>query len=147
MNAGQYIVAACEKLARQEMNGSSRPRAQARSLEILDRSLPPATVGESYGHQLTASGSEPPYTWSVQSGSLPDGLSLSAGGTIGGKATTEGTSDFRVQVTDAQSATASQFLSLTVQAAGSESEQARGFFTGRHLIAACEKLRAGMLSR
>ena len=47
--------------------------------------LPTAEVGVTYSQTLAASGGTPPYTWSVTSGSLPEGLSLdSSTGIISG---------------------------------------------------------------
>ncbi len=56
-----------------------------------------------------------PYSWSVASGSLPNGLSLaSATGVISGTPTSMNTYLFTVQVTDDLSATAQKELSITV---------------------------------
>jgi hypothetical protein len=41
--------------------------------------LPAATVGKSYSYQLTEAGGVPPFSWSVSSGSLPQGLTLNSG--------------------------------------------------------------------
>src|SRR4029077_4901835 len=58
-----------------------------------------------------------PYTWSITSGTLPTGLSLvSSTGVISGTPTGIGTSNFTVQVTDANSLASAQPLSLTVVA-------------------------------
>jgi hypothetical protein len=67
-------------------------------LAIMNPSLPSAAVGSSYSVQLTASG-DPPLTWSVSSGSLPAGLSLSTAGLISGTPTASGTSGFTIRVT------------------------------------------------
>ncbi|TVR63748.1 MAG: hypothetical protein EA422_08630, partial [Gemmatimonadales bacterium] len=48
--------------------------------EITTSSLPDGTVDESYSATLQASGGEAPYRWTLASGSLPVGLSLSTGG-------------------------------------------------------------------
>lgn len=55
-----------------------------------------------------------PYSWSLVSGSLPDGLGLAPGGIISGTPTVAGTFDFTVNVTDAQSATAQKALAITI---------------------------------
>jgi len=54
-------------------------------LAIVTTSLPNGTVGAPYSALLVATGGISPYNWSITSGSLPAGLTLSAStGTIGG---------------------------------------------------------------
>ena len=85
------------------------------SLSIADTSLPNATFGVAYSKALMAIGGLPPYTWSITSGSLPDGLSLnSATGVLNGTSTTAGIANFTVQVTDANTTTASKALSISI---------------------------------
>ncbi|WP_374089793.1 N,N-dimethylformamidase beta subunit family domain-containing protein [Methylomicrobium lacus] len=73
----------------------------AASLAVTTTSLPGGAVGLAYSASLAASGGTPPYTWSLTSGTLPNGLSLNPGtGAITGTPTTAGTSNFTVQVTD-----------------------------------------------
>ena len=69
---------------------------------VVDQaSLPEATKGIAYSTTLTATGpATGPLTWTVASGTLPAGLSLSSGGVISGTPTTVGSSPFTVQVTD-----------------------------------------------
>jgi large repetitive protein len=69
-----------------------------------------------YGYTLTESGGTSPFTWSVSSGSLPAGISLSPDGNLSGTPTATGTSSFTVQVTDANGRTAAQATSITVSA-------------------------------
>jgi len=66
---------------------------------------------------LTAVGGVPPYTWTITSGSLPAGLSLSSAGLISGTASVAGTSSFTAQVTDSASSTVSAGFSITIAAA------------------------------
>ena len=73
-----------------------------------------ATIGSNYSFDLSAIGGQPPYTWSVISGSLPAGLTLSSGGVISGDATTAGTGLFSVQLTDLSGNQASKSFSLLV---------------------------------
>ncbi len=84
-------------------------------LSITSTSLPQGTVGAAYATSLSASGGTTPYTWTLQSGTLPAGLSLnSSNGLISGTPTAGGMSSFTVRVTDAASATATKSLSVTI---------------------------------
>ncbi len=69
-----------------------------------------------YSDTLTESGGTAPFTWSVSSGSLPAGISLSADGTLSGTPTAIGTSSFTVKVTDANSQSATQATGITISA-------------------------------
>ncbi len=70
------------------------------ALSITTTTLPSLRTGTNYSTSLDASGGVRPYSWSLVSGSLPPGLSLSAAGFISGIPTSAGTSDFTVQVSD-----------------------------------------------
>src|SRR5206468_251937 len=72
------------------------------------------TVGTTYSATLNASGGTSPYSWSVSSGTLPTGLSLSSSGTLSGTPTVAGAFPFTVAVKDAASASASASLSINV---------------------------------
>ena len=72
------------------------------NLLITTTSLPDSVVGSAYSSAIAATGGNGSYTWSVSSGSLPSGLSLSATGTISGTSTTVGEFTFTVGVTDGQ---------------------------------------------
>lgn len=85
------------------------------SVSINTTSLPAGNVNSSYSQSLSASGGSGNYTWSLDSGSLPSGLSLSSSGAISG--TISGSSaTFTVRVRDAQypSATTTRPLTITV---------------------------------
>jgi Putative Ig domain/IPT/TIG domain len=83
----------------------------------LNFATPPAGYTHTvYSDTLTESGGTGPFTWSVSSGSLPAGISLSADGTLSGTPAATGTSSFTVKVTDANGQTATQATSLTVKA-------------------------------
>ncbi|HUO29752.1 MAG TPA: putative Ig domain-containing protein [Bryobacteraceae bacterium] len=81
---------------------------------ITTASLPNGSVGTAYSQALSASGGTPPYNWTVASGSLPAGLSLSTAGVIGGTPLTAGVASFTVQLTDGLGVAASKALALTV---------------------------------
>jgi hypothetical protein len=89
--------------------------------------LPGGFVGSSYAQTLSASGGTPPYIWSLISGSLPPGLTLSSGGAISGTPAAAGTASFTVQVLDAQSRTAQKGFSLSVSSSGSGSQLSATF--------------------
>jgi len=88
------------------------------ALSINSTALPSGTTGSAYSQTLSASGGTPSYTWSILSGSLPAGLTLSSTGAISGTPTTSGTFAFGIAVSDksnpVQTLTAS--LSITIAA-------------------------------
>ena len=85
-----------------------------------------STVGSGYWTQLFAQGGTQPYTWSVASGSLPPGISLSSPGeTLGfnfapgftyliGKPTRTGNYPFTLRVTDGASNTTTQTFNWVI---------------------------------
>ena len=84
---------------------------------VTTSSLPNGTAGVIYGQTLAASGGVPPYSnWTVVSGALPSGLTLSAGsGALGGTPTASGTFPFSVTVRDSAGSTSpAQPLSITI---------------------------------
>ena len=84
-------------------------------LTLSPSTLPSATVGTAYSQTITASGGQSPYTFSVTSGSLPPGLTLSSTGTISGTPTSAGNFSFTVTATGSNgSGTGSLSYSLTV---------------------------------
>jgi len=75
-------------------------------LIVTTTSLGGGTIGSTYSQALAASGGTPPYTWSLSSGALPDGLTLAVStGAISGTPPTTGAFNFTVQVTDDTGAT------------------------------------------
>ena len=77
--------------------------------------LPNGTMGEPYSLTLVAVGGNPPYVWSLVSGSLPSGLVLRAGGSIDGTAVEIGVFDFTLAVTDSEVDSAERAFSLTIE--------------------------------
>ena len=84
---------------------------------VTTTSLPNAAQLAAYNQSCTATGGNAPYTWSLVSGTLPAGLSLSPSGQISGTPTSVGTSNFTIQVADSSipAQTATQGLSITVK--------------------------------
>jgi len=90
------------------------------SLTITPASLPATTVGASYNQTLTASGGTTPYTWSLLSGALPNGLALgSSTGAITGTPSASGTFNFTAQATDPSSKAGQKAYSIVVNPAPS----------------------------
>lgn len=84
-------------------------------LAITYGPAPDAYTNTAYNQTLTASGGRAPYTWSLAAGALPAGVTLNGStGTLGGTPTAPGTSNFTLQVTDANTVTATKALSITV---------------------------------
>lgn len=83
---------------------------------ITTTTLPAAVDGQAYSQSLSATGGDGTLTWSVISGSLPSGLSLASNGLISGTPTSAGTANFTAQVSDEDSDTDSQALTLNVMA-------------------------------
>jgi hypothetical protein len=71
------------------------------TLEVTPPRLSDGAVGVAYNATLTAIGGKAPYSWSVDSGGLPAGLSLSAAtGAITGSPTAAGDFTFTIKVVD-----------------------------------------------
>lgn len=87
-------------------------------LFLTTRLLPPAVANANYKVLPGVTGGVPPYTWSVSSGSLPDGLTLDPGtGEISGILPAAGSHEFTLRVTDSGATfpqTAEQPLILVV---------------------------------
>jgi len=88
----------------------------AEPLEITTGSpLPQGKRGVAYSQTITATGGVAPYTWAVTAGSLPSGLSVNgATGVLSGTPTDAGDFNFTVEVTDANSMTATKAFALHV---------------------------------
>jgi hypothetical protein len=74
--------------------------AQAPPLVIADEALPAIDAGVEFHMLLHASGGVPPYVWSVASGDLPEGVTLTPEGLLSGRAAKPGTSTFTLKVED-----------------------------------------------
>jgi mucin-19 len=80
----------------------------------IANSLPVGAIGVSYRQPLTAGGGTTFYTWSIASGSLPSGLTLSSEGVITGTPENAETADFTVRVTDLDGPSVTKAFSLTI---------------------------------
>ncbi|MBI4895560.1 MAG: PEGA domain-containing protein, partial [Candidatus Aenigmarchaeota archaeon] len=86
------------------------------SPSINTASLSSATQGSSYSQQISVSGGTSPYTYSILSGSLPSGVTVSSSGLISGTPTASGTFTFTVKIVDSASQSTTKDFSLTVSA-------------------------------
>jgi para-nitrobenzyl esterase len=89
---------------------------------IVTTSLPDGTIGSSYSQTIQASGGVAPFTWSVNSGTLPHGLGLP--GSTSSSTTISGMPDrvqssvqFAIQITDANGKSGTQSYTINIQGA------------------------------
>ncbi|MEW6731971.1 MAG: SBBP repeat-containing protein [Acidobacteriota bacterium] len=87
------------------------------AVTISPITLPSGTIGSSYNQTLTASGGASPFTFTIASGMLPGGLSLSTAGVISGTPTAVGTFNFTVTAMDSNGCPGSQSLSIQISSA------------------------------
>jgi autotransporter-associated beta strand protein len=89
------------------------------AISITPPTLSGGKVGIAYSRQLSASGGTAPYTFTLASGALPAGLTLSPAGLLQGTPTQAGTFTFTVRASDSSSGggpfSATQTYTLTVQ--------------------------------
>ncbi len=98
--AGQFSIAATVTDSKGATANATFPITIAPAdLTIVTASLPDGVVGVAYTASLSASGGAPPYVWTVTG--LPDGLTATAAGAIGGTPKTAGKFTVNVVVTDA----------------------------------------------
>jgi hypothetical protein len=102
-----------------DANGSSSTRSLTLTIAdaplTITSSIPlaPASLTRSYSYQLSASGGRGGYAWSLASGSLPAGLTLSSTGLISGTPTKATTYSFAVKVVSGTTSV-TKALSMTV---------------------------------
>lgn len=84
-------------------------------LAISTASLPRASIGVPYSFSVTATGGQPPYSFSLN-GDLPPGITFGAGGAFSGNPTTVATANVIVTVTDALGLRASRAFALSAAA-------------------------------
>jgi hypothetical protein len=77
-------------------------------------SLPGGTEGLAYTQTITFTGGTGPYSFSLASGTLPTGLTLSSAGVISGTPSAAGSYTFAVNGTDGANCTASQTYNVSI---------------------------------
>jgi hypothetical protein len=120
------VIAAGTSLADKVTATSVTFPDQAKSLSITvegapvisTTSLPDGNQGAAYSSTVSALAGVAPFSWTISSGSLPTGLSLSASTTnsvtISGTSSAQGTFNFTIKVTDSNGAFGTQALSITI---------------------------------
>ena len=83
-------------------------------LAITPASLPAGTQAAAYSQTLTASGGTTPSAWTVPSGALPAGVTLSGAGVLSGTPTVPGTYNFTARATDARACFVDRVYSLSI---------------------------------
>jgi hypothetical protein len=81
---------------------------------ITTASLPDGTAGTPYSATVNATNGTPPYSFSISSGSLPQGLNLGRDGAISGTPAAAGNSNFTVEVRDSADVRATRRLSIRI---------------------------------
>ena len=81
-------------------------QAPTSPITVNPATLPALSAGTPFSQTLTSAGGLAPYTYTLQSGTLPLGLSLTSGGVISGTPTQRGGYGFTVRSTDATTPTA-----------------------------------------
>jgi len=102
-----------------DANGFTGDRAYslviaAPTITVSPASLPNGTAGTAYSQTFTGGGGAGPYTFSLVSGSLPVGMSMSSAGVFSGTPTANGAFNFTVRATDANGFTGDQAYSLVI---------------------------------
>lgn len=119
----QYIIGGNPGTITNTLDGDSSNRdvalatiafVSSASLAVSTGSIPKAIVNQSYSFQLGAKGGAGTNSWSITTGTLPTGLSLSSGGVISGTPTFSGLGNVVFEVTDSLAATATASLAVPV---------------------------------
>ncbi len=84
-------------------------------IDIITTALPAGQRGEPYNQSLAAMGGQPPISWSLDSGTLPAGLSLTPGGSVVGTPGESGSFSFGVEAQDSSNNIDLQDITLIIQ--------------------------------
>ena len=84
------------------------------AIAVAPTTLPSGRQNVAYSRTITASGGTAPYTYAVTAGALPAGLTLSAGGTLAGTPTVNGSFAITITATDSQGYAGSRAYTLVI---------------------------------
>ena len=112
--AGTYAVVFTVTDATGRTSSSTQALTVNALVSISVANLPNWTLGRIYSQTLAATGGVGSYTWSVPTGSLPAGLTLSSAGILSGTPLTIGNYSFTVTVTDSNSVTANKTYTVGI---------------------------------
>ncbi|WP_421118270.1 putative Ig domain-containing protein [Aquihabitans daechungensis] len=93
---------------------------------ITTKMVPTGRTGTAYSATLEAAGGAGSLTWSLASGTLPAGLSLSAGGVLSGTPSAAAASRIQVRVVDGKGRARTRLLHVQVIGAATDSWNAEG---------------------
>jgi hypothetical protein len=96
------------------LNAAAALAALRSPAQIVEYTPPMGARGLSYQFQFVAIGAPTP-TFDLQSGTLPDGLTLGANGVISGVPTALGTWDFTIRATNGVGTPATRAVQLTIE--------------------------------
>jgi hypothetical protein len=97
----KWVLAAVLAFTINAYSAPCKPQGGRKPPCIATTSLPQGTLGQSYSYQLVAYNGTGTLTWSLYSGSLPPGITLSSTGRLSGTPATQGIYGFTVRVQDA----------------------------------------------
>ena len=115
MPPGRWIITKGHLVIAEAIGYALRETSPFIPLSITAVPLPEGTSGTSYSYTATVSGGTPAYYWKIESGALPEGLSIdSFTGTISGTPKQHGTFNFTISVSDCDETTPSITRAVTL---------------------------------
>ena len=115
MPPGRWLITKGHLLIAQAIGYTLRETSPFIPLSITSELLPEGTLDAPYSYTANVSGGTPAYYWSIESGTLPEGLSIdSFTGTISGTPRQQGTFNFTISVSDYDETTPSITRAVTL---------------------------------
>ena len=115
LGAGTYLCPNNQNVSIANNNGVANFTIQpCNGVQITTTSLTNGQAGSYYETLLGAASCYPSFTWSLNAGVLPSGLTLDGSGVLSGTPNSSGTNNFTVQVQDGNSNLATKALTLVI---------------------------------